>query len=203
MSIRSSLKRSKHQLKRIVEEVVAEECELGSRGLALFVDELETVGRPPERIRAWATLHFLPLGSPFNGEEPQCHLGLWGKGRRARVEDGVRRRLHLEQPVAVEFVAVGAAVADGVEFDGPFTHPRIDWADVDHRDMLGRTALMRAAARGDEYLTERLLAGGADPTAVDRRGRSILEQARDGWIVTMLEEAIAARSRRSDGPTRS
>lgn len=116
MQQRSSKKRSTHQLKRIIEEIVEDECKLSPRGLLFLMDELEVSGHPPARINVWGTLHFLPLGSPFCCLEPGCHLGLY-TGRQERICDGVRRRLRLTQPVAIEFSGIGSMVPNGVTSD--------------------------------------------------------------------------------------
>lgn len=96
-----SAKRSQHELKRLVEEAIAAMCDLPRPGLWLCVDAVEASGQPPERLRVWATLHFLPGGSPFCCGEPGCHLGLWG-GRLVQVADHIRRAMHLRQPLKVE-----------------------------------------------------------------------------------------------------
>jgi hypothetical protein len=179
--------------KPLIEEIVADECNLVARGLFFSVDELELVGHPPDRIRVWATLHFLQLGSPFCDSEPQCHLTLF-LDRLERVNDAVRHRLHLLQEVQVEFVAINATSHEGVEFDDPATGrpPSLDWHDIDRRDGLGRTTLMRAVERGHEQFVEELLEAGADPFVRDREGRTMLEKLREGqtWLRTVLEAAV-------------
>lgn len=190
---RSSLKRCHHHLKQLLEGTIAEEFKLQMRGLAFFVDEIEINGRRPERIRAWATLHFLPLGSPFCCCEPLCHLPLFG-GRLDRLNDAIRRKMGLQQEISIEFVAIQPAPAADVGFDNRFTgHSRsTNRRDVDQRDGLGRTALMRAAVRGYDREVEELLKAGADPSATDNQGRGILEQVprSRAWIIAMLEDAI-------------
>jgi ankyrin repeat protein len=196
---RSSLKRSHHHLKRLVETVVADEFNLQARGLSFFVDELDVFGNPPERLKVWATLHFLPLGSPFCCVEPCCHVPLYGE-RLDRLNDALRRSMSIRHPVSVEFTVNSNATRAGVEFDDVFSGrcPTTNLSNIDARDALGRTALMRAAIRGHAHLVEELLAGGADPSAVDNRGRGIVEQARTNtWIVTICEEALAKRKGRS------
>jgi hypothetical protein len=120
MTQHSSLKRSRHHLKHLVEKVVAEEFKLSLRGLAFLVDEVEAAGRPPKRLKVWATLHFLPLGSPFCCSEPHCHVPLFAE-RLDRVNDALRRRMGLRQEVSIEVVAIGCASHENVEFDDPFT----------------------------------------------------------------------------------
>src|SRR5215203_1472398 len=95
-------KRSEAELRRLVAAAVADVCRLPRPGLWLSVDCVEALGRPPDRLRVWATLHFLPAGSPFCCGEPMCHLGLFGD-RAAAVGDRVRRPMGLRQPVEVDF----------------------------------------------------------------------------------------------------
>lgn len=108
--------RSRRELKRLVEAAVTEICGLPRPGLWFCVDEVKSSGSPPERLRIWATLHFLPAGSPFCCGEPGCHLGLFGE-REAEVGDHVRRAMGLQQPVVVEFGdRLGVQYHPGVEF---------------------------------------------------------------------------------------
>lgn len=108
-------KRSQHELKRLVEEAVAVECDLPRLGLWFCVDAVEAQGRPPARFRVWATLHFVPVGSPFCCGEPGCHLGLFGE-LLERVGDRIRRSMGLTQPVAVEFTGgIGTCYHSGVQ----------------------------------------------------------------------------------------
>jgi hypothetical protein len=194
MTKRSAVKRSHHHVKRLVEEAVSERFDLEQRGLAFFVDELDVQGTPPERIAVWASLHFLPKGSPFCCCEPSCHVPPLPQ-YRDDVNDAVRRRMGLRSSVVVEFMAVRPAVREGVEFDDVLAGitPIERGGDIDQRDLLGRTALMRAAARGYDRQVEELLAAGADPSVIDGSGRGVLEQARAGWIIVMLEQALAKR----------
>lgn len=101
---RQGSKRSEHELKRLVEEAVAEECRLAGRGLWFCVDRVDTHGHPPERLVVWATLHFLPEGSPFACGEPDCQLGTFIPERLDRIGDHVRRAMGLTQAVRVEFL---------------------------------------------------------------------------------------------------
>lgn len=109
-------KRSKYELKRLVENAVVEECRLEGRGLWFCVDELEVSGHPPERIKVWATLHFLPEGSPFCCGEPDCELGTFQQKRLQRIGDHVRRAMGLEQPIVVDIANVGTNCHEGVTF---------------------------------------------------------------------------------------
>jgi hypothetical protein len=206
MSVHSASKRSRHRLKRFIEEIVSDECRLLGRGLLFMVDELAVSGSPPQRIKVWGTLHFLPLGSPFCCCEPMCHLWLFGD-RAERVNDAMRRRLGLRQEVSIEFVCIRPAPHNGVEFDGQFRslQPIRNDEDIDQRDGLGRTALMRAAMRGYDDLVEELLAAGANPLVVDYSGRGILDQLSQGqiWTIKMLEDAVAAEQNAHGGPRQS
>lgn len=48
---------------------------------------------------------------------------------------------------------------------------------------------------GHAHLVEELLAAGADPAAIDNRGRGIIEQVpkSETWIIAMLEAALAKK----------
>lgn len=93
---------SQHELKRLVEQAVADVCGLPRPGLWFCVDEVEARGGPPEHLKVWATLHFLPEGSPFCCGESGCHLGLFGE-RLQQVSEHVRRAMHLRQELSVDF----------------------------------------------------------------------------------------------------
>jgi hypothetical protein len=109
-------KRSQHELKRLVEQAVCEVCGLPRPGLWFCVDDVESRAHPPERLRVWATLHFLPEGSPFCCGEPGCHLGFSGESLR-EVGDRIRRAMGLRQAVAVNFgQRVGVHYHPGVAF---------------------------------------------------------------------------------------
>src|SRR6266700_3036701 len=95
-------KRSEAELRRLVAKAVAEVCGIPRLGLWFSVDAVESAGHPPEKLRVWATLHFLPTGLPFCCGEPECHLGLFG-AQLAAIGDHVRREMQLQGPVAVEF----------------------------------------------------------------------------------------------------
>ena len=101
---------SDNRLRLLIEQIVADECRLSARGLAFLVDVVEVFGRPPERLRVWGTLHFLPLGSPFCCCEPQCHLGLFSD-RLERVEETLRHRLHLQQEVPLRQTGLESTMA--------------------------------------------------------------------------------------------
>jgi hypothetical protein len=102
-------------LKRIVEEAVFHVCDLPRPGLWFCVDEVEAKGRPPEQLIVWATLHFLPEGSPFCCSEPNCHLGLHSGGDSERqVAERVRRALRLRQELSMDLSRITANVHAGV-----------------------------------------------------------------------------------------
>ena len=118
---RQDSKRSEHELKRLVEEAVADECKLAGRGLWFCVDKVEAHGHPPERLVVWATLHFLPSGSPFCCGMPECQLAMFIPGRLERIGDLIRRAMGLSQPVTVELHRFPARPGD----PGQLTHSRI------------------------------------------------------------------------------
>ena len=95
-------KQSQHELKRLVEQAVSVVCGTLRPGLWFCVDEVESRGHPPEGLKVWATLHFLPEGSPFCCGKPGCHLGLSGD-RLREVGDRIRRAMGLRQEVSVDF----------------------------------------------------------------------------------------------------
>jgi hypothetical protein len=102
-------------LKRIIEEAVCHVCDLPRPGLWFCVDEVEAKGRPPEQLIVWATLHFLPEGSPFCCSEPNCHVALQsGSEGRREVAGRVRRALHLRQELTRDFRSITANVHAGV-----------------------------------------------------------------------------------------
>lgn len=104
-----------HELRKLVDEAVMEECRLGSRGLWLCVDRVEQVGQPRERLKVWATLHFLQAGSPFCCGEPECQLGLIERGEP--IAERIRRALQIEGPFKVDFGdRVDVKYHDGVGF---------------------------------------------------------------------------------------
>jgi len=109
-------KRSGYELKRLIEDAVRTECGLDDSRLQFIVDEVEASGRPPDRLRVWATLHFLPAGSPFCCGEPGCHLGLSGE-RLEEVADHIRRAMGIEQTIVIDFgKRIAVRYHDGVEF---------------------------------------------------------------------------------------
>ena len=112
------MKRSKQALVRLVELAMREVGQFADRGVWLCVDELEASGQPVERIRAWATLHFLPAGSPFDSDDPD----LWVWPLRDEAAEFLRVQMGLLQPVRLEWAAVRGVVHPGVAFVGNGGH---------------------------------------------------------------------------------
>ncbi|WZO97889.1 hypothetical protein EP7_004941 [Isosphaeraceae bacterium EP7] len=105
-------KRSQHEFKRLVELAVADTCNLPRPGLWFCSDEVEAIGRPLDRLKVRATLHFLPAGSPFCCGEPGCHLG-FGELSEG-IGDHIRRAMRLRQALTVDFGQIGVNVHPGV-----------------------------------------------------------------------------------------
>ena len=112
-------KQSKHELIRLVETAAREVGRFDDRGVWLCVDELEASGRPIEHIRAWATVHFLPAGSPFDTDDAD----LWAHPIRAGMAEWLGRALGVSQPINFEWAGcLGRVVHDGVGFRGSSGH---------------------------------------------------------------------------------
>ena len=170
--------RNKNRLQLLIQEIVTDYGNLPRKGLRFVVDELETIGRPLQRIDLWATLHFLPLGSPFCCSEPCCRLPVIGR-RLLDINEAMRRHLQSRQEITVDFKGIAAHIHPEVLFDDcNGKSPTLDYYDIDARDALGRTALMRAALRGHNHIVESLVEAGADPTIRDKEGRTAIEQVR-------------------------
>lgn len=116
-----AFKRSKHELKRIIEEAVSTVCGLPQPGLLFAVDEVEAQGRPPAVLRVWYTLHFFVQGSPFCCQEPGCHLWLFAE-RRTEIGNCVRLSMGLRQPVKVTFVGASVNIHAGATILEQGTH---------------------------------------------------------------------------------
>lgn len=96
--------RTKHAhaaIKRMIEQIIAEECETASRGLSLIVEAVELAGRPTERIRVWGTLHYLPAGSPFCCMEPVCQIGDYGD-RHQRMCEALQKTLGITASIELD-----------------------------------------------------------------------------------------------------
>ena len=111
-------KRSKHELKRLVETAIREVGRLADRGVWFCVDELEASGQPIERIRVWATLNFLQSGSPFDSDDPD----LWVWPLRDQTAEWLSREIGLEQTIQLEWAGINGVVHAGVEFSGGNGH---------------------------------------------------------------------------------
>src|SRR5438309_1479559 len=113
MADKSTKKRFNRRLMRLIEQAVAEACNLPGPGFWFCLDEVEVTGSPPYRLRVWATLHFFGEGSPFCCGEPECHLVVFGERLKA-VGESVRRAMGLQIDVAVEFdERIGVSYHDG------------------------------------------------------------------------------------------
>ena len=99
-------RRSELRLRQLLERAVQETLSPIRSGLLLSVDHVVVRGRPPERIEAWATLHFLESGSPYCCVEPRCHLPL--PEAIPAVAESVRCALRLRSTVEIEFVRIGS-----------------------------------------------------------------------------------------------
>ncbi len=131
--------RERERLKRLIEEIANRIFHLQRRGLLLCVEQIETRGRVPSEIRAWANLHYAPEGSPFGCTEPSCQLFV-DPYLPHPVGEELRRRLRLRQAVEFEFVSVGRVVHPGVTDDNWRDATAVP-ADINEKDLLGRTAL--------------------------------------------------------------
>jgi hypothetical protein len=188
-------RRKDYRLRVSLEQLVNETRHLSERGLRFAVDEIELIGRPLQRVTVWASLHFLPLGSPYCCSEPWCHVGF----EQDQLMQSLREQLCARQTFGLEFRAVRPVVHSGVMFDDPLTgkSAAIDYYDIDRRDALGRTALIRAAERGHDYLVEELLDAGANPLIPDAQGRTALEcaLALGFWTKQILKLAATEHQR--------
>ncbi len=123
---RRAAKRSEHELMRLVERAVVDVFDPAKKGLSFLVDAVEASGRPPERLKVWATLHFLPSGSPFCCGEPICHLGLFDTGRLSEVSEHVQRAMGLRHEVVLDFGnRIATQYHAGVEFQHCQSNKRV------------------------------------------------------------------------------
>lgn len=111
-------KQSKHELIRLVEAAVSEVGHFAERGVFLCIDELEASGQPIERIRVWATVHFLPAGSPFDSDDPD----LWLWPLRAQAAEWLGCKMGLLHSIRLEWAGVKGIVYPGVEIAGNSGH---------------------------------------------------------------------------------
>jgi hypothetical protein len=184
--------RERQRLQRLIEEISNKMFRLEARGLALYVEEIETRGRIPQRIQAWANLHFFQRGSPFCCMEPSCHLFV-DPTLPHPLGDALRKRLKLQQTIDFGFVHVHPVLHDGLRIDPVLGLARVRH-NIDERDELGRTALWRAVVRGDTRQIESLLEAGADPTVPGPGGQTLFDRAptgdvNDPYTMWLLEQA--------------
>jgi hypothetical protein len=187
------------RLRRLVEEIANDLHRLSERGLMLAVKRIEVRGRLPERIRAWARLHYLPKGSPFCCMEPGCHLFV-DPSLPHPVGEELRRRLRLRQSVEFDFANIEPVLHTGVQFDPVFRNCTIVPDEINERDQLGRTALWRAVRRGYTDQVESLLAAGADPAIPGPNGRTLLDLARASELKGETGVLIEAALKRAASP---
>jgi hypothetical protein len=191
MKLRNS--REKQRLRRLIEEIANDVFRLKRRGLLLCGEQIETRGRLPTEIRAWANLHFSPEGSPFCCTEASCHLFAPPDAPHPIGEE-LRRRLRLRQAVDFEFASLHGVVHPGVTADN-WAYATAVPADVNEKDQLGRTALWRAAFRGYADQVTELLEAGADARLPGPDGQTLLDHAREGklhdtYIGYLLRQAV-------------
>lgn len=130
--------RSQRELGRLVETAVNSVYRTAERGLWFCVDNLEHKGWPPEQLDVWATLHYLPAGSPFCCGEPNCQLGIFA-GPQREVSEHVREAMHLKQELVVHFGEHAERVRPNYQAGVAFTyksHFEIDGQLIESRDEL-------------------------------------------------------------------
>lgn len=111
-------KQSKQELKRLLEQALAEVGRFRERGVRLCVDEVESTGRPIESIDLWATLHFLPQGSPFDSDDPD----LWVWPLNERLGAWIGHAMGLATAVKLTWRGLNPVVPEGVRFEGNGGH---------------------------------------------------------------------------------
>jgi hypothetical protein len=173
MPQRNSLKRSHHNIKRILEAAFEDLFQLSPRGLTLDVASLEAKGSPIYAIHAAATLYFLPVGSPFCCQEPGCHIPLFIPERQRRLDERIASDLELTQEVNVKMEGIRCVAIRDVVFE--YSQPSFPSGNVDARDGMGRTALIRAAQRGYDDLFTQLMEAGADIHLRDHKGKTAFD----------------------------
>lgn len=109
------VKRSKAELKRLVDGVIREHCETDGRGLTFLTEEIETHGHPVHTLRVWGALHFFARDEPYCCMEPGCHLWPF-EDRLARMETALRRAMRFEHRVALELVSIRSQVHQAAAF---------------------------------------------------------------------------------------
>jgi hypothetical protein len=111
-------KQSKQELKRLLEQATTEVGRFRERGVWLCVDELESTGQPVETIQVWATLHFLPQGSPFDSDDPD----LWVWPLNDRLGEWIGHEMGLASAVNLKWRGLKPVIHDGVRFEGNGGH---------------------------------------------------------------------------------
>ncbi|OAI53029.1 hypothetical protein AYO47_05645 [Planctomyces sp. SCGC AG-212-M04] len=108
--------RAESEIARVVSETVTSLCRLPERGLWFNVLQVAVRSGPTPTIQVWGVLHFFDQGAPFCCGAPECQLclNLW----EDEINDEVRRRLKLREPVAVAFSPIVPRFHEGVTFRG-------------------------------------------------------------------------------------
>lgn len=119
-----------------------------------------------------------PLNSAAHAADIEMVKFLLKKG----ADPNVRRSLSGNTPL---FLAVDPLGAGGLAVMKMLLD---QGADVDARNKIGRTALHRAASRGDEKAVRLLLKHGADVKVKDKKGRTPLDLAEDDEIRELLKK---------------
>ena len=151
---------------------------------------------PSEDPRLGESALRAPEGSPFGCTEPSCQLFV-DPYLPHPVGEELRRRLRLRQAVEFEFVSVGRVVHPGVTDDNWRDATAVP-ADINEKDLLGRTALWRPAFRRYSNQVTELLDAGADPNLPGPDGRTLLDHALQGkledtYIGELLQQATQSR----------
>lgn len=180
------------RLSRLIEEIIDTELQLAQRGLRFAVDELNVNGRLPRCVKMWATLHFLPMGSPFCCEDPYDHLWLFQEELQ-NIAQIVAHRLHLRQEIDLKIVRLDTLVHEGAIFDDEIRQwTPFDRENINTRDGLGRTALLRAVLREYTEQVRELLELGANISIEDYMGRSPLSLMKNGELEDTTASATIA-----------
>ena len=173
------VKHSKNKIKEYLESAVSSECRATERGLWFCVDELEASGKPVDKIRVWATLHYLPSGSPFNNTDPNKTLWLF-EDRLQRIQDSVSSAFGLRQTIKIEFIAINANVhQDVIDMESFYLSALMSKPkDINRCSADGITPLMYyAGIMPQQSIVDLLLRYGADPLAKDSKGKAVLDYA--------------------------
>jgi len=107
-----NLRISNSELILLLEVVVREVGGFAECGVWFSVDAIETTGTPIRSLRAWATLRYLPAGSPFRdyfAEE-------WVRSMNSKIEKELQFKLDMRQSISIDWVYVGGVIHAGVKF---------------------------------------------------------------------------------------